>query len=292
MRMRATVAAVSGALALSAFAVPAAQADSTADPLQQRPTAADVFGVDGHRSTARSATALPTITSVSVNGGKDVVVGTTNAKTFTVSVTATHASGIADAFVELWHGTDFDTYVDGALSQNQDYATCTAASATKSTCKLTVTARPGYDDELVGYLYDNALAGSWKVNVAVLANDGNVYQDTAYKTAKVKRLSKLTVNAAPEPVKKGATLTVTGKLTRADWETEKYVGIPSGQSVALQFRKASSSTYSNVKGIKTTSGGALKTTVKASSDGYHRFNYQGITSTAASVAAGDYVDVK
>ncbi|MBT2411092.1 calcium-binding protein [Streptomyces sp. ISL-12] len=292
MRMRATVAAVSGALALSALAVPAAQADSTADSLLQRPTAADVFGAEAHRSTARSAAALPTITSVSVNGGKDVVVGTTTAKTFTVSVTATHASGITDAFVELWHGTDFDTYVDGALVQNQEYATCTAASATKSTCKLTITARPGYDDELVGYLYDNALAGSWKVNVAVLANDGSVYQDTDYKTVKVQRLSKLTVNAAPEPVKKGATLTVTGKLTRADWEAEKYVGIPSGQSVALQFRKANSSAYSNVKGIKTTSGGALKTTVKAAADGYHRFNYKGITSTAASVAAGDYVDVK
>ncbi len=289
--MRATVAALTGALALSALAVPAAQADSAADPFQQRPTAADVFGVDAHRSTARAAAALPTITSVSVNGGKDVVVGTTNAKTFTVSVTATHASGIADAFVELWHGTDFDTYVDGALAQNQDYATCTAVSATKSTCKLTVTARPGYDDELIGYLYANSLAGTWKVNVAVLSNDGNIYQDTAYKTAKVQRLSKLTVNAAPEPVKKGKTLTVTGKLSRANWESGKYAGY-TGQSVKLQFRKKSASTYSTVKTVKTNSTGNLKTTTKASVDGYHRFYFTGTSTTPAVKAAGDYVDVK
>jgi hypothetical protein len=228
-----------------------------------------------------------------VNGGKNVVLGTTTVKTFTVSVTATHASGIADAYIDLWHGSDPEYDIDGYLPPNQDVATCKAASATKSTCKLTITARAGLNsDDGIGDLYDNALAGSWHVSVGVLANDQSVYYTDYYRTHKVQRLSKLTVNAAPEPVKKGATITVTGKLTRADWETGKYVGIPSGQSVSLQFRKAGSSSYSTVKGIKTTSGGALKTTVKAASDGYHRFNYKGITSTAASVAAGDYVDVK
>ncbi|GAA4808254.1 calcium-binding protein [Streptomyces ziwulingensis] len=290
MRIRPIVAAVTGALALSALAVPAAQAVSTDDTTLRASTAADVFGAASGRS-GFSAAAVPTVTSVSVNGNKNVAVGTTTPKSFTVSVTATHTSGIADAFIELWNGTDPEA-ANGILRSDQEVATCTAVTTTKSTCKLTITARPGYDGEVIGSLYDNALAGNWNVNVAVLANDGNVFSDLTYKTHKVQRLSKLTVNAAPEPVKKGATLTVTGKLTRADWETGKYAGIPSGQSVALQFRKASSSTYANVKGIKTTSGGALKTTVKAASDGYHRFNYTGITSTAASVATGDYVDVK
>ncbi|WP_374325144.1 hypothetical protein [Streptomyces sp. AP-93] len=63
MRIRATVAAVSGALALSALAVPAARADGS------------------HGDTA--------IIKVVVNGGKNVVVGATTAKTFTGAVTAT-----------------------------------------------------------------------------------------------------------------------------------------------------------------------------------------------------------
>ncbi|MEU9555618.1 calcium-binding protein [Streptomyces fumanus] len=293
MRIRATVAAVTGALTLSALVVPVAQAASADGVALHKPSGAEVFGAASGRSALRTAAAAaePTVTSVSVNGGKNVVLGTTTVKTFTVSVTATHASGIEDAYIDLWHGSDPEE-ADGYLPPNEDAATCKAASATKSTCKLTITARAGLNGDGVGDLYANALAGSWHVSVGVLAKDQSVYYTDFYKTHKVQRLSKLTVNAAPEPVKKGATITVTGKLTRADWEARKYVGIPSGQSVSLQFRKASSSSYSTVKGIKTTSGGALKTTVKAASDGYHRFNYKGITSTAASVAAGDYVDVK
>lgn len=36
---------------------------------------------------------------------------------------------------------------------------------------------------------------------------------------KMKRASKLTTDATPEPVAKGATLTMSGKLSRANWET-------------------------------------------------------------------------
>ncbi|MGW3414993.1 calcium-binding protein [Streptomyces sp. NPDC000888] len=293
MRIRATVAAVTGALALSALVIPAAQADSHGATSLDRPSAAERFGASSAKSGFSAAAADPfTISGVSVNAGKDVVVGTTAAKTFTVSVTATHASGIADAYMDLWHGTDVEEGLDGYLPPNQDAATCTASSATKSTCKLTITATPGLNSDTgIGDLYANVLAGTWHVTVAVLSNDGEVYSNDFYKTQKVQRLSKLTVNAAPEPVKKGKTITVTGKLTRADWETKKYVGL-SGQSVGLQFRKASSSTYTSVKGIKSTTGGALKTTVKASVDGFHRFSYKGIASTAAVTTAGDYVDVK
>jgi hypothetical protein len=293
MRIRATVAAVTGALTLSALVVPVAQAASADGVDLHRPSAAEILGAaSGHPAHRSAAAAQPTVTSVSVNGGRDVVLGTTTVKTFTVSVTATHASGIADAYIDLWHGSDPQD-VDGWLPPNEDAATCKAASATKSTCTLTITARAGLSgSDGVGDLFANFQAGSWHVAVGVWAKDKSAYYTDFYKTHKIQRLSKLTVNAAPEPVKKGATITVTGKLTRADWQTRKYVGIPSGQSVSLQFRKAGSSSYSTVKGIKTTSGGALKTTVKAASDGYHRFNYKGITSTAASVAAGDYVDVK
>ncbi|MEV0172853.1 DUF5707 domain-containing protein [Streptomyces sp. NPDC050803] len=285
MRIRATVAAVSGALALSALAVPFAQADSRDAAELDRPSVAERFGASANKS-AFSTAAVPTVSNVTVNAGKNLVFGTTTVKTFDVSLTATHESGVADAYIDLWHGTDVETDVDGYFAPNEEAATCTATSATTSTCKLTITAST-YDD-----LYSNTLAGSWHVTAGVLANDGEIYWNDYYKTHKVQRLSKLTVNASPEPVKKGGTLTVSGKLSRANWETLQYNGMPSGQAVTLQFKKSGTTTYTNVKGIKTATGGALKTTTTANYDGYWRFKYAGITSTAAVNATGDFVDVQ
>ncbi|MET7762183.1 DUF5707 domain-containing protein [Streptomyces sp. NPDC005393] len=285
MHMRATMAAatVSGALALAAFAVPAAQADQGA----ARPDAASRFGIQSSKAGFRAtgATAAPTISKVTINGGKDIVVGTTSSKTVTVSVTASHPSGISDAFVDLWHGTDPDNDFDGYLVPNEDEATCTASSATTSTCELTITVDPQAD--LV-----NSLAGSWHVTAGALAGDGSdYYWNDFYGTARVQRLSKLTVNASPEPVKKGRTITVTGALTRANWDTSAYAGY-TNQSVKLQFRKAGSSTYSTVKTITSSSTGSLKTTVTASTDGYWRYAFAGTSTTPAVNATGDFVDVQ
>ncbi|MDI9835949.1 DUF5707 domain-containing protein [Streptomyces sp. KAU_LT] len=287
MRIRATVVAVSGALALSALAVPAAQAGNDSDLAAKKPSAAERFGSSKNRS-AFSATAAaeaePVVSKVTINSGKAVTVGTTYAKNFTVSVTASHATGIQDAYVDLWHGADIDD-IDGLLMSNEEVATCTASSATTSVCKLTFTALPGSD------LYMNALAGTWHVTAAALSGDGSIYWNDFHTTHKVQRYSKLTVNASPEPVKKGKTITVTGKLSRANWEDFKYHGY-TNQPVKLQFRKKNSNTYTTVKTIKSNSTGALKTTVKATVDGYFRYSFAGTTTTPAVNAAGDFVDVR
>ncbi|MFJ6849150.1 calcium-binding protein [Streptomyces sp. NPDC091271] len=287
MRIRATVAAVSGALALSALAVPAAQAGDQAVPDLDRPTAAEVFGTGAKapRAAARAAVTTPVISKVVINGGKDVVVGTTAAKKITVSVTASHPSGIVDGYIDLWHGTNVSSGLDGVLLPNEDVASCKNLSATTATCTMTITAYPGYD------LYKNTLAGTWKVTAGALAGDQSVAWNDYQSTARVQRLSKLTVNAAPEPVKKGATITATGKLSRANWENGTYMGY-TVQPVKLQFRKKTSSTYTTVKTIKTNSTGALKTTVKASVDGYWRYSFAGTSTTPAVTTAGDFVDVK
>ena len=47
-----------------------------------------------------------------------------------------------------------------------------------------------------------------------------------------------------------------------------------------------------MKTIKTNSTGDLKTTVKASVDGYFRYSFAGTSTTPAVNAAGDFVDVK
>ncbi|MFD5075747.1 calcium-binding protein [Streptomyces sp. NPDC058371] len=225
-----------------------------------------------------------TIDKVVVNGGKPVVVGTTKAVSAKVAVTASDDSGIAETtyisafgptpnFAQIW-------YDDGEI-------TCVKASATTSTCTGTLT----FDPEASTGFVDNSAAATWDLGTLVSANDSDYIHRDAATTFKVQRYSKLTVNAAPEPVKKGKTITVTGKLSRASWDDNKYHGY-TNQSVKLQFRKKGSSTYTTLKTIKSNSAGNLKTTVTASTDGYFRYSFAGTSTTPAVNAAGDLVDVQ
>jgi len=313
MRIRASVAAVSGALALSALVLPsAAQADgahgstgSTAD-LARAAQAADAHS--GAKSGSRSAAAEGepnqldvTFSKFTINGGKPLVVGTTYTKRFTTTFTVTHAADLdifADDFlleVGLYRGS-FDN--PGNEFYGDDFPVCKAVSATVATCKGNIAVYPEYD------LFGNADATKWKaVGYAVdlskvdpddpepdPADIGYALQDNL-GTALVQRASKQTVNASPEPVKKGGTITVTGWLSRANWDDFKYHGYTS-QPVKLQFRKKGSSTYTTVKTVTTNNKGDLKTTVKASVDGYWRYSFAGTSTTPAATATGDYVDVK
>ncbi|KUM80125.1 DUF5707 domain-containing protein [Streptomyces curacoi] len=257
MRRRA-IFAVLAATTLGGFFGPAAYADETVGDIQ--------------------------ITNVSVNGGKNIVVGLTD-KTVTVSVTATDPSGIWDADFHLWRGSD-PSNPDGYITPNEDTtpADCVASSATTSTCSKTFTFEPDW-------WLTNADAGTWKVGVEVWANDDSWTQRDAYTTTRLQRFSKLTVNASPEPIAKGKTLTVTGRLTRANWDTDAYTGY-TAQPVKLQFRNAGTSTYATVKTVNTSSTGDLKTTTTASVDGYWRWSFAGTSTTPAVSASGDYVDVQ
>lgn len=258
MRKRAIFAVLAAATALGGFVGPAAHADDTVGDIQ--------------------------ITDVSVNGGKGIVVGLAD-KTVTVSVTATDPSGIWDADFHLWRGTDPDNPA-GYITPNEDTtpADCVASGATTSTCSKTFTFEPDW-------WLTNADAGTWKVGVEVWANDDSRTQRDAYTTTRLQRFSKLTVNAGPEPMAKGKILTVTGKLTRANWDTGVYAGY-TAQPVKLQFRRAGTSTYTTIKTVNTSSTGDLKTTVTASVDGYWRWTFAGTSTTPTVSAAGDYVDVQ
>ncbi|MFD7923873.1 calcium-binding protein [Streptomyces sp. NPDC059740] len=256
MRTSAVAAAVAGAL--SVFAVPgAAQADE-------------------HEGDIR-------ILKVVINEGHDIALGTTEAKKFTLQVTAGDDSGIKEDFTvpSLWNGSK------GLVLPDDPTGDCVprADTPTISTCTYRMTLRPRIDPQ------DNTTAGVWKANVAVSGNDGDYAGMDAAATVKVRRYAKMTVNASPEPVKKGRTLTVTGSLTRANWETYKYAGY-TGQSVKLQFRKKGAAAYTTVKTVTTGSSGALKTTVKAGTDGYWRWSFAGTSTTHPVTTTADYVDVR
>ncbi|MFC9845888.1 hypothetical protein [Streptomyces sp. NPDC127595] len=313
MRIRATVAAVSGALALSALAVPGAHAADAGSASTYRADVAKVReaarAVDSGKSAFRASAAAVdapydldvTFSNIKVNKGKSIVVGATTHTVVPVTYTLTHPADVDIAAADFFSGPYIYRGTFGNADNEQfgdEPGTCTPTSSTTASCKGNIDI---YANE--GYLA-NSDAGTWKAAGLAIAYNGQdptsadfditkvgVADQGGFTSPNVQRMSKLTVNATPEPVTKGKTITVAGKLTRADWETNKYAGL-SGQSVVLQFRKASSSTYSNVKTIKSTSGGALKTTVKASVDGYYRYTYAGVSTVGASTATGDYVDVK
>ncbi|WP_055594481.1 hypothetical protein [Streptomyces hirsutus] len=258
-------AALTGALALVAFTAPPAQAADT--------------GV--------------TVTNMVVNKGKPIVVGISEEKYPSVSFRMTwpsgHSSRDITAFPYLYH----DTTAAKGLDRGGIYTGSVAY----------------YDDtpraaDVDGDLYIDPRwtldshndATTWKIAVWVRlwASETKLKAEenlTGFGTVQVKRAARATVNASPEPVAKNKTLTVTGKLTRADWVKHAYTGY--GDKLAkLQFRKAGTGTYTTVKTVRANSTGALKTTVKATTDGYWRWTFGETSTTGGATAAGDYVDVK
>ncbi|MFF6915492.1 hypothetical protein [Streptomyces sp. NPDC012466] len=284
MHIRATVAAVAGALALSALVVPAAQAADAPSGKQAFSSAAADAG------TGTTASNLDvTFSNMKVNSGKNIAVGTTNMVSVPVTFTVTHAADLdtsTDNFATgplIYHGSSLDT-ADNVLISD-DPATCTAASSTVLNCKGVINIRPA-DGDLF-----NSDAGTWGAGALAVTSDGAEKMQGGLGATKVQRYSKLTVNAGPEPVYKGKTITSTGKLSRANWEDNAYHGY-TNQPVKLQFRKAGTSTYTTVKTVYSDGYGNLKATATAQYDGYWRFSFAGTTTTPAVNATGDYVDVK
>ncbi|MFI9646647.1 hypothetical protein ACIHAA_10175 [Streptomyces sp. NPDC052040] len=263
MRIRATVAAVSGALALSALAVPAAHA------------------------AAGTAGPAVTFSNVKVAQGKSIVVGAKAKVVVPVTYTLTHPASLKPgsfAAGPVIYLGDKITAPTG-FQAGDEPGTCKTVSATVLNCTASLDIYPTDHDLL------NSQAGTWKVGGLAVDAAKHLTWGGDLGYTKVLRGAALTVDASPEPVKKGAALTVKGTLSRADWSANKNTGF-AGQSVALQFCKAGSRTYTTVKTVKTDGAGNLKTTVTASVDGYYRYSFAGVATTAAVSAAGDYVDVK
>ncbi|MFI6355820.1 hypothetical protein ACIBJF_24815 [Streptomyces sp. NPDC050743] len=276
MRIRATVAAVSGALALTALAVPAAQAVT---------------------DSGAPYTLNASFSNVSI--AKSIKVGTTNEVTVAYSYTLTHGTDVniaakdfyTDAF--LYHGTYSDTAPE---LYGDDSATCTATSSTTATCKGSVNIYPADGD------LKNAWAGSWSVAAEAIAFNGQdpnnpdmskvgFKDQSGLGTSLVQRYSKLTTTVSSTSVYKGKSVTVSGKLTRADWEHHTYNNF-GGQPVKLQFRKAGTSTYTTIKTVTTDSYGNAKTTATVNSSGYWRYSFAGVSTTPAVSATGVYVGAK
>ncbi|WP_223188963.1 hypothetical protein [Streptomyces sp. TRM68416] len=255
-----TAAALAGALALVAFTAPVAEASDT--------------GI--------------TVKNLVINNGKPIIVGTkaevTPDFTFNVSKPSGYSYSEIDAFPFLYH--------DVTAAQGAEKGGIYTGSVTF------------YDNGFAdGELYidppyrldSNKDATTWKIAVSARTwgSDGQPDAEeylTGFGSIPVKRRATATVNASPEPVAKGATITVKGSAKRADWVKHTYVGFP-GKLAKLQFRQAGTRTYKTVKYVRASSAGYLKTTVTASADGYWRWAFGETATTGGAKAKGDYVDV-
>ncbi|MFI6565911.1 calcium-binding protein [Streptomyces sp. NPDC050534] len=235
----------------------------------------------GASADAASGTVLsePVVSGAVVNSGHDVIVGITRNVVFPVTVTGSDDSGLSFVDVDL-KGPHGGFYTTDAF--------CETATACTTTFTVNAHPAPGSDDPVD---LANANAGTWSVDALADANGGDSVFAPGVGSFGLKRAARLTANAAPEPVAKGARITVTGKLVRANWDTYRYAGY-AGRAVKLQFRPKGSSTYTTVATVNTSSTGTLRTTVKAVKDGYWRWNFTGTATTGPAKAPGDYVDVR
>ncbi|MFF8958900.1 hypothetical protein [Streptomyces sp. NPDC014894] len=284
MRLRISAVVVTGAVALTGFAAPAVQAD-------EKPSGASAFKAAGGSSAFAAAGARKPsdditegdtkISNVVFNAGKPVVIGAAKSRRATVAFTAADPSGIKSGVAGLWRGTDIG---NPTSTFDTDEGEVPCGAGVRVTCKLTF----AFDPDM---RLRNSMAGAWKLAVGADAKDQDFALKTKAKTISLQREARISVNAAPEPVKKGKKLTVTGSLKRADWETGAYTGYTK-QPVKLQFRKKGAKTFTTVKTVRTDAKGALRTTVKATADGTYRYNFAGTSTTAPVTNGGDYVDVR
>ncbi|MFD4561849.1 hypothetical protein ACFWP5_47360 [Streptomyces sp. NPDC058469] len=221
-----------------------------------------------------------------VNGGGNVIVGTAKTIRYPVDITVKDNSGVKGL-------TDVSTFNKSSaftFATWNDDSSCAKKSATTSVCRATLTIDPAWiadsDD-----IDTNKVAGVWQVNATVKANDGDYWISDHIAEYKVKRAAQLTTVIAPEKVAKNAKVTVTGKLSRANWEDRKYHGF-TGQQVRLQFRKKGAAHYSTVKTVTTDGTGKLTTKVTVTSAGSWRWYFPGTTTTSLKASAGDALNLK
>ncbi|KFF98240.1 hypothetical protein IQ62_26230 [Streptomyces scabiei] len=285
MRTHTAATVLSSAVVLSTLVLP-----GTAQAAEHSGAATDLRAFASERVQPQDALGGTTFKNGVVNKGKDIVLGVTGKKAVPVTFTAFDEEGVAITQAFLWQGTDSSSTdtITGAL-ESDAYPTCTETPVQGGysySCKTVFTIDPA-----VAFKDGNGTAGTWKVFLGAYDLYANASYDDDVARTKIKRAAKLTTNASPEPVREGRTITVTGKLSRANWTTGKYAGYAT-QPVQLQFRKRGSSTYTTVKTVKTSSTGTLSITTRAGSDGYYRFVFAGTTTTGSATATGDFVDVR
>ncbi len=280
-------------LAVGLLVTPSATASGTgaAEALKQSKAAfadASAARADAPKARAANAAAATVVSNVTVNGGNSAAVGTTNTQTITVKWKVSGGPTLYGSEASLWRGTTIEDGPEQFITSEQFNANidpCVQSGDSTFDCKATYKIDPGYQ-------LTNADAGAWKLQVWAVTDSASEDTENA-KTWYLKRWSRMSNNASPEPVAKGKTITITGKLERANWDTHKYAGYTQ-QTVRLQERSLTGS-YATTSSHSTGTGslaGVEKQTRTATADRCYRYKFEGTTTTPPVTAAGDCVDVR
>ncbi|BBC35906.1 uncharacterized protein SGFS_072000 [Streptomyces graminofaciens] len=241
-----------------------------------------------------------TVSDIVINMGKPIVVGTSKEVRPPISFNIALPPGYstADPFRYSAHPFIYRGSPKTAAESADNYIgpgiyTCFETDSKHARCEGTFHIDPHPSRKQVN---SNNDATTWKVAVVLRlwkANGGLKTEEyeTRSKTVQLKRAAKVTVDATPETVTKGRKITVTGKLTRANWSTKKYGGY-SGRTVSLQYRASDATSFKTVKKVTTSGTGALNTTATASADGFYRWVYHGNSTTDVATSPAAYVDVR
>ena len=131
--------------------------------------------------------------------------------------------------------------------------------------------------------------GRWTLDVYAVDYDDNGDLSEDVTAFYIKRDTALTLNASPEPVRRGSTITTTGRLTRLD-PSRGYVAY-SGKTVKLYFKPAGGS-YRYVGSATTDSYGKYRKTWDTSrGDGTWKAVFDGTSNYVKRSSGGDFVDV-
>jgi hypothetical protein len=215
--------------------------------------------------------AANSITTVQIAGPTSIVVGTKDIKSYTVSGTVTTNSP-TDTEV-LWSVTGKGVCVF-------DSGSTTAGGGGQFSDKGLID--PGFIDS-------NDCAGSAALEVSAFDESDDGGADTAQQTVHLLRAARWTTfNVHPEPVRKGATITIDGLLQRASWDDHRYHNYTQ-HTAALQFRRTGGA-YTTVKTL-TSATGSFRTTAKQSVSGCWRYVFAGSSTTGAATSTGDCVTV-
>ncbi|MCT4356829.1 hypothetical protein M5362_27280 [Streptomyces sp. Je 1-79] len=251
-----------------------------------RTTLIRAFGGPGSVSLPDESAGDVKISGVTVNGNNPIVVDGALGQypvSSQASFNASSPAGIARGGMTLYKGS----YERPDAVIPLLWTACTPANGTTASCTGDVSIAPRD-------LADNALAGEWKVAVWAESQDGTSYADRhTARTVRIVRTTRLTTDATPEPVTKGATLTVTGRFTGSDWLTGGQLGLP-GRRVNLEFRRAGTADHVLVGSAVTDSTGKAAVTLKATYDGEYRWNAGPslILTTTKPALAPDTIDVR
>jgi hypothetical protein len=130
----------------------------------------------------------------------------------------------------------------------------------------------------------NSDAGTWELRYTVT---GNGTSESVTTEAKIRRATRATFNAGPEPVRHDR-LTFSGQLERASWNTRHYSGV--SKTVVVRMVDAGGEEDADVVTLETRSDGTYRRTVAFPGPNRYWLAYEGGTVSAPTQSRVDRVD--